>query len=77
MGNVGKLRDMAADARRLGYMVSEAVFYNGAISLGVPIYDKHGDVVAAITASAIPERMEPERCGEIARIIKKIAAEYA
>jgi len=70
------IRRLAEKARRIGYVATESVFYEGAISLGVPIYNRGNEVVAAITVSSIPQRMRPKRRREIAQIIKRISSEY-
>lgn len=71
------IRQLAKKSRKQGYVISEAVFYEGAISLGLPIFNGRKTVEAAITVSAIPPRMDDKRCLKIFQIVKKILDEYA
>ena len=45
-------------------------------SVGVPVFEKHGELIAAITVSAINGRMGPERRNQIASIVKEISSQH-
>ena len=36
------IRSLAADSRQIGYVVSEGLFHEGVISMGIPIFNKKG-----------------------------------
>jgi len=69
---VGNIRDLAAKGRQEGYVLSDGVFHQNVVSLGVPIFNRRGEVVCAISVSAIRSRMDPSRRERIARLIKKM-----
>ena len=66
------IRQLAVESRKVGYVVSYGLFHEKVISVGVPIFDKQQQVVAAITVSAISQRMDHERREEIYRLVKQI-----
>jgi DNA-binding IclR family transcriptional regulator len=66
------IRSLAADSRQIGYVVSEGLFHEGVISMGIPIFNKKGEAVAAITVSSIAQRMEEKRRTKIFQSVKKI-----
>jgi DNA-binding IclR family transcriptional regulator len=66
------IRQLAVKSRKVGYVVSYGLFHEKVISVGIPIFDKQQQVVAAITVSAISQRMDHERREEIYRLVKQI-----
>ena len=64
------IRLMVRQAIELGYAVSEGNVMPGAIAVGVPIWDDQKRVVAAVSVSAIGQRMEKKRRSEIAKLLK-------
>jgi DNA-binding IclR family transcriptional regulator len=72
--NVERIKSMGISSRRLGYVVSENLFHEGVTSIGVPIINSQGEIVAAITVSTISQRMLAKRREDIARFVKKVAA---
>lgn len=72
--NVERIKSLGISSRRLGYVVSENLFHEGVTSIGVPIMNAQGEIVAAITVSTISQRMPPKRREGIARFVKKTAA---
>jgi len=70
------IRDLAKKARKLGYVVSKGLFHEEVTSLGVPVFDKHEQLIAAITVSAINERMGSERRAQIASLVKEISSQH-
>jgi DNA-binding IclR family transcriptional regulator len=72
-GLTGKnIRTLAKRSRKHGYVVSEGLFHEGVTSVGVPVYNRLGEVVAAITVATIEKRMGSERQKEIASFVQKI-----
>lgn len=70
------IRQLAERARRQGYVVSKGLFHDGVTSVGVPVYDHHGEVVAAITVAAINERMDRARREMIVGFVKKTSSQH-
>ena len=70
------IRKLAANARKLGYVVSKGLFHEDATSVGVPVFDKHGEVIAAITVSAIKKRMNAARRSQIYSLIKDLSSQH-
>jgi DNA-binding IclR family transcriptional regulator len=66
------IRSMIRQARRLGYAVSEGNVMQGAIAVGVPIFDAHGLVVAAVSVAAVSQRMSKSR--KRIKLLKEISA---
>ena len=64
------IRLMVSQAIELGYAVSEGNVMTGAVAVGVPIRDNKKSVVAAISVSAIAQRMDKNRRAEIAVLLK-------
>lgn len=71
-------KDIAALAKKSqkdGFIVSKGLFHEGATSVGVPVKDRHGKIVAAITVAAIDKRMDPSRRKEIAGLVSRISSQ--
>ena len=66
------IRSLASESRQVGYVVSEGLFHEGVISMGIPVFNKKGEVIAAITVSSIAQRMEEKRRTKIFQSVKKI-----
>lgn len=73
--SVERLKHLGTSSRRLGYVVSENLFHEGVTSIGIPIMNQQGEIIAAITVSTISQRMPSERRDEIVKLVKKAAAE--
>lgn len=69
---VEDIRSIAAESRRVGYVVSEGLFHEGVLSMGIPIFNKKGEAVAAVTVSSIAQRMGEKRRTKIFQAVKKI-----
>ncbi|MGD8564587.1 MAG: IclR family transcriptional regulator [Desulfarculaceae bacterium] len=67
------IREMARVARTRGYVLSDGLFHEDAVSVGIPMFGAKGKPVAAITVSAIRPRMDEKRRQEIYRLVKEIA----
>jgi len=70
------IRNLAAKARKLGYVVSKGFFHEEVTSVAVPVFDRQRNLVAAITVSAINERMGSDRRGRIAALIREISTRH-
>jgi len=64
---------LAADSQKQGYVVSRGLFHDGVTSLGIPIFQKNGDLVAVITVAAIDKRMDNRRQKKIVEYVKTMA----
>jgi DNA-binding IclR family transcriptional regulator len=71
------IRAMIRQARRQGYGVSEGNVMPGAVAVGVPVFDARGGAVAAISVSAVSQRLGKARRGEIAALLKEEVAAVA
>jgi DNA-binding IclR family transcriptional regulator len=65
------LRSMIERGRGLGYALNDREVTPGAISVGLPLIDKYGPAVAAISVGAISNRMVPARQREVATILAR------
>lgn len=63
------IRATAQSSRRRGYVLSEGLFWPGVTSISVPVPGPNGDIIAAITVTAISSRMKRERQKQVAAII--------
>ena len=70
------IRSLAMKARKLGYVVSKGLFHDEVTSIGVPVFDRNRELIAAITVSAINERMGSERRNQIASLVKEISSQH-
>ncbi|RJX35983.1 MAG: IclR family transcriptional regulator [Desulfarculus sp.] len=66
------IREMARKGRQAGYVLSDGLFHEDAVSVGVPIFDFQGGVQAAITVSAIRPRMSAQRREEIYQLVQEV-----
>jgi len=66
------IRNLAAISRKKGYVVSKGLFHDGVTSIGIPMFNRRKEVIAAITVSTISQRMDQKRCQEIFRLVKKL-----
>ncbi|MVW71682.1 IclR family transcriptional regulator [Bordetella sp. 15P40C-2] len=85
--NIPRLRDLGfmdeitvrvrlKECLDLGYALSTGpALYPGTIGLAVPVTDRSGSVVAAISLAAPSERVSPERLPLIVELLKKEAAQ--
>jgi DNA-binding IclR family transcriptional regulator len=65
------LRSMVQRARRLGYAVNDRQVTPGAISVGLPLTNRVGPAVAAISIGAIASRMGSARQRQLAAILQQ------
>lgn len=63
--DVGILRELIAESRSNGYSVISNYAVPGVTSIGHPIFDRYGAVIAAASVSGITDRMAGQRRGMI------------
>jgi DNA-binding IclR family transcriptional regulator len=73
--NASDIRSLAKEARQRGYTISRGLFHEGVISLGFPVINSSGDVLAGITVSAITRRMDSRRREAIYNLVRRILKE--
>lgn len=66
-----EIRAMAVKAHKDGYVHSDGLFHDDAVSVGVPVLDREGKVICAVTVSAIRSRMDAKRRKRIARLVRE------
>lgn len=66
---------LAKRSRALGYALYDSRIVRSMTAIGVPVTTQSGRIVAAISVSAINERMSAERQAEIAKMIKAAIAD--
>ncbi|MCF8033458.1 MAG: IclR family transcriptional regulator [Desulfarculaceae bacterium] len=66
-----EIRAMAKKALKNGYVLSDGLFHKDAASVGVPVMDEDGQVICAVTVSAIRSRMKPKRREQIVELVKE------
>lgn len=66
------LRNMAQDALVKGYVVGRGIYWPNVTSLGMAVFDQDEKILAAITVSAINERLPAERMDEIHKTVRQI-----
>jgi DNA-binding IclR family transcriptional regulator len=71
------LTRMIADARRRGFVFNDGRIVSAMTAIGVPVCDADGRVLAALSIAAIRERMQGDRLGELAALLRDEALELA
>jgi DNA-binding IclR family transcriptional regulator len=69
------IQTLGKRSRKQGYVVSKGLFHDGVTSVGTPVYNRLGEVVAAITVATIDKRMGVKRREEIAGLVRKITGQ--
>jgi DNA-binding IclR family transcriptional regulator len=67
-----KIRELLADAQRNGYAFWPALI-SEALVVAVPILDREGAPLGALSCAAIKERLEPARRREVAALLQREA----
>ncbi|HEY4541386.1 MAG TPA: IclR family transcriptional regulator, partial [Noviherbaspirillum sp.] len=65
---LAKLNERLKQARTKGYAYAQDGIMPGTGALAVPILDRNGEALAAISIAAISNRMQPGRVGELLRL---------
>lgn len=69
------LRIMIEQARAQGFSFNDGRIVSAMNAVGVPVFDRGGRVVAALSIAAIRERMAPPRLEELIALLKAEASE--
>lgn len=70
-----EIRSLVGETRQKGYAISRGLFHEGVISLGFPVINDKGEVLAGITVSAINRRMDSRRRDSIYELVRRILRE--
>jgi DNA-binding IclR family transcriptional regulator len=71
------LLEQVAEARRLGYAVTQILSYPATCAVGVPVCDPHGRPIASLCVTAVAPRMDDARRRQLARKMKDEARAIA
>jgi DNA-binding IclR family transcriptional regulator len=71
--DVAYVRKAIAKSRRNGFAFVDGRIVAGMNALGVPVYDKTGNVIAALSLAAITDRVSGDRVAELVKILRKEA----
>jgi DNA-binding IclR family transcriptional regulator len=74
--DVAYVRKAIAKSRRNGFAFVDGRIVAGMNAIGVPVYDKTGTVVAALSLAAISDRVSGERLASLAKILRKEASRF-
>jgi DNA-binding IclR family transcriptional regulator len=75
--SIRKLREQAADIKRLGYAIEDEEGEIGCRCVGAPIYDYCGNVIAAISIAGTTAQIEPEDLAEFGAMVRRTATEIS
>lgn len=73
--NPGLFRDELEKVRNQGYALDDKESFTGGGCIAVPIRDRKGTIVAALSFSGIPEVSDPEIIGKYLPPLKEVSAE--
>jgi DNA-binding IclR family transcriptional regulator len=71
--DVAYVRKAIVKSRRNGFAFVDGRIVAGMNALGVPVYDKAGNVVAALSLAAITDRVSGDRIADLVKILRKEA----
>jgi DNA-binding IclR family transcriptional regulator len=74
--DVAYVRKAIAKSRRNGFAFVDGRIVAGMNALGVPVYDRTGNVVAALSLAAISDRVSGDRLASLVKILKKEAVRF-
>jgi DNA-binding IclR family transcriptional regulator len=74
--DVAYVRKAIAKSRRNGFAFVDGRIIPGMNALGVPVYDRSGNVVAALSLAAISDRVGGDRLADLAKLLKKEAVRF-
>lgn len=69
------LRELVARTRAAGFAFNDGRIVSAMSAVGVPVWDPHGRLVAALSVAAINERMSPSRIRQIVAALQEEAAQ--
>ncbi|MCY9666789.1 IclR family transcriptional regulator [Paenibacillus alginolyticus] len=71
--NAEELRKQLRDVRKNGYAISNSEYKDGVISIGVPVYNYYGIVIAAITLTMAKTYLYPLQIQTFVKELKQIS----
>jgi DNA-binding IclR family transcriptional regulator len=72
-----EIRRLVAETRRYGFSFIDGRIVPGMNAIGVPVLDRKGRPLAALSLAAIADRVRGERISQLARILQAGAADLA
>lgn len=75
--SIRKLRQEAADIKRLGYAIEDEEGEIGCRCVGAPIYDHCGTVIAAISVAGTTAQIKSEDFAKFGAMVRQVAAEIS
>jgi DNA-binding IclR family transcriptional regulator len=67
-----QVRNLVKQSRKLGYALNDGLMLKGISGLGIPISDTAGNIVAAISITAISSRMKEPRARELVAMVRQV-----
>lgn len=67
-----QVRALVKQSRKLGYALNDGLMLKGISGLGIPISDTAGNIVAAISITAISSRMREARARELVAMVRQV-----
>lgn len=67
-----QVRTLVKQSRKLGYALNDGLMLKGISGLGIPISDTAGNIVAAISITAISSRMKEPRARELVAMVRQV-----
>jgi len=77
IASVTRLKQELVKTRTLGYAIDDEEEEIGIRCLGVPVFDTHQDVIAAISISGTVSQMQPEQSAQLINELKRTATEIS
>lgn len=65
------MRDLVAEARRLGYGLNRGLLFPGSWGMGMVVRDERGRPNACLSLAAIESRMQPDRQVQLAELLRE------
>lgn len=67
-----QVRALVKQARKLGYALNDGIMLKGISGLGIPISDTAGNIVGAISITAISSRLREARARELVAMVRQV-----
>jgi DNA-binding IclR family transcriptional regulator len=68
--SVDTVRRQVAETRTRGFSIVTGTIVPGMSAVAVPVLDRDGQALAALSVAAIEQRMSPKRCAQIAKFMQ-------
>lgn len=70
--NSEEVRRLVVRSKKLGYALNDGLILDGVSGIGIPITDQGGNVVAAISITAISSRLQIERANALTEMVREV-----